>query len=101
MKKRTLAAIGFAVALAAGAPAAQAQSDEFIAGDVTGVDVAAGKIAIKHGPIPKLGMDTGMTMVFRAGDPAMLTTVKAGDHVRFVPARVNGQYTVTKIEKMK
>jgi Cu(I)/Ag(I) efflux system protein CusF len=40
-------------------------------------------------------------MVFRAGDPAMLKTVKAGDKVRFVPDRINGQFTVTKIEKAK
>ena len=43
----------------------------------------------------------GMTMVFRAGDPAMLKAVKPGDRVRFVPDRVNGQFTVTKIEKSK
>jgi len=42
-----------------------------------------------------------MTMVFRARDPAMLKAVKAGDRVRFVPDRVNGQFTVTKIEKVK
>ncbi len=40
-------------------------------------------------------------MVFRAGDPAMLKQVKAGDKVNFVPDRVNGQFTVTKIEKVK
>jgi Cu(I)/Ag(I) efflux system protein CusF len=42
-----------------------------------------------------------MTMVFRAGDPAMLKAVKAGDKVRFVPDRVNGQFTIMKIEKVK
>jgi Cu/Ag efflux protein CusF len=31
----------------------------------------------------------------------MLKAVKAGDRVRFVPDRVNGQFTVTKIEKTK
>ena len=46
-------------------------------------------------------MDEGMTMVFRAGDPAMLKTVNAGDNIRFVPDRVNGQFTVMKIEKGK
>jgi Cu/Ag efflux protein CusF len=49
----------------------------------------------------KFDMDEGMTMVFRAADPAMLNTVKAGDRVRFVPDRVNGQFTVMKIEKTK
>jgi Cu/Ag efflux protein CusF len=39
-------------------------------------------------------MNEGMTMVFRAGDPAMLKAVRPGDRVRFVPERVNGQFTV-------
>jgi Cu/Ag efflux protein CusF len=42
-----------------------------------------------------------MTMVFRAGDPAMLNAVKAGDKVKFVPERINGQFTVTRIGKAK
>jgi Cu(I)/Ag(I) efflux system periplasmic protein CusF len=87
--------------LAAGAPAVLAQSDDYINGQVTKVDESAGKITIKHGPIKKFEMDQDMTMVFRAGDPAMLKAVKAGDRVRFVPDRVNGQFTVTKIEKAK
>ena len=72
-----------------------------IDGQVTKVDAAAGKITIKHGPIKKFDMDDGMTMVFRAQDPAMLTAVKAGDKVKFDADRVNGQFTVTKIEKVK
>jgi len=87
--------------LAASALPAPAQADDYINGQVTKVDEWAGKITIKHGPIKKFEMDEGMTMVFRAGDPAMLKTVKAGDRVRFVPDRVNGQFTVTKIEKVK
>lgn len=63
--------------------------------------MAAGKITIKHGPIKKFDMDAGMTMVFRAADPAILQTVKAGDRIKFVPERINGQFTVTKIERAK
>jgi Cu/Ag efflux protein CusF len=81
--------------------AARAQTDEFVDGHVTKVDESAGKITIKHGPLKKFDMDEGMTMVFRAGDPAMLKAVKPGDKVRFVPDRINGQFTVTKIEKAK
>ena len=40
-----------------------------------------------------------MTMVFRAADPAMLKTVKAGDKIKFVPEQIKGQFTVTKIQK--
>lgn len=79
---------------------ARGQSD-LVDGQVTKVDPSAGKITLKHGPLKKFDMDDGMTMVFRAGDPAMLKIVKAGDRVRFVPERINGQFTVTKIEKAK
>jgi Cu(I)/Ag(I) efflux system periplasmic protein CusF len=78
-----------------------ARAADVIDGQVIKVDQGAGKITIKHGPIPKLGMDEGMTMVFRAGDAAMLKSVKAGDKVRFAPDLVDGQFTVTKIEKTK
>lgn len=101
MNIRTFIAVA-AIALAAlGSSAAIAQTDELIAGQVTKVDESAGKITIKHGPVKKFDMEDGMTMVFRAGDPAMLKTVKPGDKVRFVPDRVNGQFTITKIEKAK
>src|SRR5215469_4384400 len=45
-------------------------------GQVTKIDEAAGKITLKHGPIKKLEMNEGMTMVFRVRDPAMLKQVK-------------------------
>ena len=76
-------------------------ANELIDGQVTKVDESAGKITIKHGPIKKFDMEDGMTMVFRANDPAMLKAVKAGDKVKFVPDRVNGQFTVMKIEKAR
>jgi Cu/Ag efflux protein CusF len=70
-------------------------------GQVTKIDEVAGKITLKHGPIKKLGMNEGMTMVFRAQDPGMLKQVKVGDKVRFDADRINGQITVTKIEKAR
>jgi Cu(I)/Ag(I) efflux system periplasmic protein CusF len=70
-------------------------------GQVTKIDEAAGKITLKHGPIKKLDMNEGMTMVFRAQDPAMLKQVKVGDKVRFDADRVKGQFTVTKIERVR
>jgi Cu(I)/Ag(I) efflux system protein CusF len=81
--------------------AAPAYAQSMIAGTVTKIDASAGKITLKHGPIKKLDMDEGMTMVFRAADPAMLKAVKAGDKVKFDADKVNGQLTVTKIEKAK
>ena len=70
-------------------------------GQVTKIDETAGKITLKHGPIKKLEMNEGMTMVFRVQDPAMLKQVKVGDKVKFDADRINGQITVTKIEKTK
>jgi len=78
-----------------------ALAQSLVDGVVTKVDPPAEKITIRHGPLKKFDMENGMTMVFRVGDPAMLTTVKAGDKVKFDVERVNGQFTVTKIEKAK
>jgi Cu(I)/Ag(I) efflux system periplasmic protein CusF len=102
MIQRTLFnAIALALWLSANPLAVLAQSDDYVNGQVTKIDESAGKITIKHGPLKKFDMNEGMTMVFRAGDAAMLKAVKPGDRVRFVPDRVNGQFTVTKIEKSK
>ena len=80
--------------------AGSACAQEMVSGEITKIDESAGKITIKHGPIKKFDMDA-MTMVFKAGDPAMLKSVKAGDKVRFDADKVNGQITVTKVEKAK
>lgn len=69
-------------------------------GTVKKVDEAAGKLTIDHGAIKNLDMDA-MSMVFRAGDPAMLKGLKAGDKIKFDADRVNGQITVTKLQRTK
>jgi len=89
-----------ALGLAAVTSLPPAFAQEMVSGEVTKVDEGAGKLTIKHGPIKKFDME-GMTMVFRAGDPAMLKTVKPGDKVRFEPDKVNGQMTVVKLQKAK
>src|SRR5262245_22944266 len=102
MRPRTcLALAALTLSLGANPLAAVAQSSDYVNGQVTKIDESAGKITIMHGPLKKFDMDEGMTMVFRAGDPAMFKAVKPGDRVRFIPDRVNGQFTVTKIEKVK
>ncbi|MCB1519136.1 MAG: copper-binding protein [Hyphomicrobiaceae bacterium] len=70
-------------------------------GEIVKVDESAQKITIKHGPLKHLDMDHGMTMVFKAIDPAMLKMVKPGDKVKFEAQRVQGQLTVMKMEKGK
>ena len=78
-------------------PAKAAPSSAPLAdGEVRRVDKDAGKITIKHGPIPSLDMPP-MTMVFQVKDPALLDTVKAGDKIKFEAERIGGQYTVTRL----
>jgi Cu/Ag efflux protein CusF len=80
--------------------AASAQGTPTVTGTVEKVDPAQSKITIDHGPIPNLNMDA-MTMVFRAQDPTLLKNVKVGDKVQFTADRVNGQISVTSIQKGK
>ena len=97
---RAIPSLILALALSAGSQSAVAQS-ELIDGQVIKVDQSAGKITIRHGPAKRLGMESGMTMVYKAGDPGMLNAVKAGNKIKFDAEQINGQYTVTKIEKAK
>jgi Cu(I)/Ag(I) efflux system periplasmic protein CusF len=82
-------------------PKVTAAQSAMINGQVTKIDVSAGKITLKHGPIKKLEMEDSMTMVFRVQDPAMLKQIKVGDKMKFDADRINGQFTVTKIEKVR
>lgn len=66
-------------------------------GEVKKVDKDAGKVTIKHGPIVNLDMPN-MTMVFRVKDPAMLAQVKEGDKIKFAADKLNGAFTVVKLE---
>src|SRR5579883_1167319 len=86
------------VALVVASAAAQ---DATISGEVRKIDESAGKITLKHGPAKSLGMDEGMTMVYRVKDPAMLKQVKVGDKVKFEAENAEGGFTVTKIQKSK
>jgi Cu/Ag efflux protein CusF len=93
LRKSLVAATIAAVALVSTAAAA---AD----GVVQKIDADQQKLTLKHGPIANLGMPA-MTMVFKAADPAMLKLVKVGDKVKFDADRVNGQMTITRIEKAK
>ena len=69
-------------------------------GEVRKVDKGAGKITIRHGPLANLEMPS-MTMVFQVKDRAMLDQVKSGDKVKFVAEKIDGAFTVTRIENEK
>ena len=79
-------------------PAASQDDANVLAdGEVMKVDKDTGKLTVKHGALTNLGMP-GMTMSFKVQDPAMLDQVKAGDKIRLRVERINGTYTVTKLE---
>lgn len=101
MRKFIGVAAGVVALTIAALPSAAMAQSEMVDGLVTKVDPSAGKITVRHGPLKKFDMDDGHTMVFRANDPAMLKAVKAGDKVKFEPDRVNGQFTIMKIQKVK
>ncbi len=69
-------------------------------GEVRKVDLATGKVTLKHGEIKHMDMP-GMTMVFTATDNALLTGLKVGDKVKFMAENANGQMLVTGIEAAK
>lgn len=66
-------------------------------GEVRRVDLAQGKVTLRHGPLTNLDMPA-MTMVFTATDKALLDGLKQGDKVRFTADKQNGTYIVTAIE---
>jgi Cu/Ag efflux protein CusF len=63
------------------------------------VDESTDKVTLDHAAIP--GDMPAMTMVYKVQDPKMLKSVKAGDKVKFNIEKINGQLTVTKIDKAK
>lgn len=82
------------------AQVAQTQAREPSDGEVRKIDKTAGKITIRHGEIPNIGMGP-MTMVFGVKSPALLDKVAAGDKVKFRVEEIKGDYVVTMIEKAK
>ena|SRR6218665_1051502 len=82
---------------------ADAESDaEWSEGEVRRVDLAAGKLTLKHGEIRSIDMPP-MTMVFGLQDGAVpaatLSALKPGDKLRFKAARIGGKLLVTAIER--
>ena len=77
---------------------AGAASQSMTSGVVKKVDVEQSKLTLKHEALVNLDMPA-MTMVFRVADPALLSSVQAGDNVRFVADKVNGAFTVVRLEK--
>ena len=99
MKKQLVALLSGAMLIAL-ATTVFAQSSD-VKGEVKKIDRAQGKITLKHGPIKNLDMEDPMTMVLRVKEPKMLDGLNVGDQVNFEADRINGQITITKIQKAK
>jgi Cu(I)/Ag(I) efflux system periplasmic protein CusF len=97
MKKLLCSLAGAAFLSIAFGSVVLAQAAAMTEGEVRKVDKDAKKLTIKHGPITNLDMPA-MTMVFRVNDERVLNTLKAGDKIRFVADKVQGAYTVMKVE---
>ena len=65
---------------------------------IRSINVAQGKVKLKHGPIQRLGMP-GMTMVFRVQDPAILEQVKEGEEVGVTIEVEGSRFFVTGFQK--
>jgi Cu(I)/Ag(I) efflux system periplasmic protein CusF len=100
MKMKILQGFTFFVMIALVPAIAIAQSPSGISAKVEKVDESANKVTLDHAAIPGLDMPA-MTMVYKVQDPKMLKSVKAGEKVKFNIEKVNGQLTVTKIDKAK
>jgi Cu/Ag efflux protein CusF len=90
--RTALAAIVAALALSG-----LASANDLAEGEVRKVDKEAKKLTLKHGPLKNLDMP-GMTMVFQVKEDALLDKVQAGDKVRFQAEKIDGKFTVTRLE---
>lgn len=68
-------------------------------GEVKKVDAEAGKVTLKHGEIKNLDMPAMPQMSYRVSDPSWLKSLQVGDKVKFSADKVNGQFTITALEK--
>jgi Cu(I)/Ag(I) efflux system periplasmic protein CusF len=77
-----------------------ASSAQLADGEILKVAKETKKITIRHGPIPSLDMPP-MTMTYQVKDPALLRQVKAGDKIRFLADKIDGAYTIIRVEPAK
>jgi Cu(I)/Ag(I) efflux system periplasmic protein CusF len=79
-------------------PAGTAPAPPQSSGEVRKIDLAQGKVTLRHGPLANLDMPA-MTMVFTATDKKLLEGLKVGDKVRFVADKRDGVFVVSAIER--
>ena len=76
---------------------AAAAATDMTDGEVRKIDLAAGRITLRHGEIKNLDMPP-MTMVFNVKDKALLDRLKIGDKVKFRAVQEAGKYTVVDLQ---
>ncbi|RST50996.1 copper-binding protein [Variovorax sp. MHTC-1] len=86
-----------AAIVAAFAFSGSASAGDLAEGEVRKVDKEGKKLTLKHGPLKNLDMPS-MTMVFQVKEDALLDKVQAGDKVRFQAEKIDGKFTVTRLE---
>lgn len=67
-------------------------------GEVRSINAKAGKIKMKHDPIPALGWPV-MVMDFRVADRKLLDGLKAGDRVSFTLEQAAAGYDIAAVSK--
>lgn len=87
-----------ATAPAAPTAATSTTSLPWVSAEVRKVDVANGKVTLKHADVPNLDMP-GMTMSFAVADRQWLQGLKPGDAVSVTLDKVQGQYTVMSLQR--
>jgi len=75
-------------------------ADDLSEGTIRKIDAEAQRLRVAHGPIANLNMPP-MTMAFRVKEAAMLQGLKEGDKVRFRVEKIDGAYTIVRIEAAK
>ena len=99
--KRLIAALTVAALSVGAAPMAAAQTQKTDThkgtGIVTRIDRNAGKVTLKHDPIPSLNWP-GMTMAFEVKEKALLDKAKVGEKVEFSLVESGKKYIITAIK---
>jgi uncharacterized cupredoxin-like copper-binding protein/Cu/Ag efflux protein CusF len=75
-----------------------AANNKLSSGEIRKIDVAQGKMTIRHGELKNLGMPS-MTMMFKVKDAAWLTEFKEGDKINFLAEKSANSLMIMQIEK--
>jgi Cu/Ag efflux protein CusF len=79
-------------------PAEASKAPHPVAAEIKKIDLQAGKVTLKHGPIENLGM-AAMTMAFPVKDRASLKNFNEGEAVTVMFDKVDGKPTVVDMQR--